>query len=272
MSYLKNRKAFPKEITSYDVMKSLAVLIMIIDHIGYYFFPEEQWFRVVGRMCVPIWFFLIGYAHSRDLSPILWIGGGILIITNVIVGMGLLPLNILFTVLIVRLLLDHVFLRMLKSRIDAFMGWATLLLLLIPTYFLFEYGTVAITLAFIGYIARNKDVLKKEYAFFGMRSHIWVIGASLAFVASQIMFMGYFTPIQMTILCSGLMVIPWLLYKRFQPTVFTTSSMLMSFLGRYTLEIYVVHLILFKVIAALTINADLWMWFDVRPFPPVPIH
>lgn len=274
MTYLVNRKSLPKEITSYDVLKAVAVLLMIVDHIGYYFYPDEQWFRVVGRMCVPIWFFLVGYARSRDFSPILWVGGGILIVSNFVVGMGVLPLNILFTIVFVRVVLDHVFLRMLKSRIDAFMGWLTLMLVLLPTYFLFEYGTAALILAFIGYIARNKDILKKEYGFYGVRSHVWVFGSAFAFFVSQVLFMGYFSPIQYACLFGGLTSMSWGLYCHFEPKTFTTKSYLVSFLGRYTLEIYVVHLMLFKVIAAVTISADSWSWFEfnVFPIPSVPLE
>ena len=40
----------PAEITSYDLLKAAAVIIMIIDHVGYYFFIDEMWWRAVGRI------------------------------------------------------------------------------------------------------------------------------------------------------------------------------------------------------------------------------
>ena len=72
-------KNLPRDLTSYDFLKAVAVLLMVIDHVGFYFYPDQQWFRVFGRLCVPIWFFLIGYARSRDLSLYLW-GGMILLV------------------------------------------------------------------------------------------------------------------------------------------------------------------------------------------------
>ncbi len=47
-------KILPRDLTSYDLLKTLAVILMIIDHVGHHFFPDEMWFRVVGRLCVPI--------------------------------------------------------------------------------------------------------------------------------------------------------------------------------------------------------------------------
>src|SRR5690606_10698014 len=95
-------------LTSYDLIKAAAVLLMIVDHVGYYFFPDQDWFRVFGRMCVPIWFFLIGYARSRDLSLPLWIGLAALVVANMIAGMSIFPLNVLGTMILVRLVLDRV--------------------------------------------------------------------------------------------------------------------------------------------------------------------
>ena len=53
-----NVKTLPTAITSYDLFKTLAVATMLIDHVGIYFFPDELWFRVIGRLSFPIWLFL----------------------------------------------------------------------------------------------------------------------------------------------------------------------------------------------------------------------
>lgn len=262
MSYISNRKEFPKEITSYDVLKAVAVILMIVDHIGYYFFPENMWIRVVGRMCVPMWFFLVGYAKSRDMSPILWVGGALLVVMNPIVGMSLFPLNILFTILFVRWVLDFFVLKMLKSRFDAFMGALALAALFIPTIFMFEYGSSAVALALIGYIARNKD----ELGFTPLRSLIWVTVVTVLFVYSQ-EFLGFtFSHIQNLILVLGIGCVAMLLYTKFEPATVKTKSVIISFLGRYTLEIYVVHLLIFKLIGVSFGLSDI-QWFDFYYLP-----
>ena len=40
-------KALPKDLTSYDLLKSFAVILMILDHIGYCFYPAEMWFQAL---------------------------------------------------------------------------------------------------------------------------------------------------------------------------------------------------------------------------------
>ena len=72
--YYMASKTLPSSITSYDILKTFAVLTMIIDHIGLYFFPDEMWWRVIGRLSFPVWLFLIGYAQSRDIPKLLILG------------------------------------------------------------------------------------------------------------------------------------------------------------------------------------------------------
>lgn len=49
-------------------LKMIAVITMLIDHIGCIFFPEQLLFRAVGRISFPIFCFLIveGFYHTRN--------------------------------------------------------------------------------------------------------------------------------------------------------------------------------------------------------------
>ena len=50
------------------MMKNIAFLSMILDHIGAYFLCQDIWFRVVGRIAIPLFscLVLIGMTHTRS--------------------------------------------------------------------------------------------------------------------------------------------------------------------------------------------------------------
>ena len=65
----KNKSDFSSSFCSfstnfYDWLKVLAVVTMVIDHIGYYLFPDVLGLRLVGRIAFPIFLFLVGVNGS----------------------------------------------------------------------------------------------------------------------------------------------------------------------------------------------------------------
>ncbi|MCQ2570814.1 MAG: conjugal transfer protein TraX [Candidatus Saccharibacteria bacterium] len=50
------------------VLQIIAIVTMVIDHVGCYFFPEQLWLRAIGRMAFPIFAFLLveGFKHTRS--------------------------------------------------------------------------------------------------------------------------------------------------------------------------------------------------------------
>lgn len=51
-----------------DVLKLIALLTMLVDHIGYLFYPHMMIFRTIGRIAFPIFAYQIaeGYQHTSD--------------------------------------------------------------------------------------------------------------------------------------------------------------------------------------------------------------
>ena len=57
----------PKGLNA-SALKYLACLFMLIDHIGFFLFPQYLIFRCIGRLVFPIFAFMIsnGFSHTSD--------------------------------------------------------------------------------------------------------------------------------------------------------------------------------------------------------------
>ncbi len=50
------------------MLKIIAMISMVFDHVGDMFFPGVMWPRMIGRLAMPLFSFCIaeGYIHTRD--------------------------------------------------------------------------------------------------------------------------------------------------------------------------------------------------------------
>jgi hypothetical protein len=64
-----------RAVTTTDVLKFVGVAAFLVDHYGLCFDPGQAWWRLVGRVAAPIFFFLIGFARARSV-PWTWIAYG----------------------------------------------------------------------------------------------------------------------------------------------------------------------------------------------------
>ncbi len=241
----------PKDLTSYDFLKSLVVLTMVIDHIGVFFFPEQMGWRVVGRLSLPIWMFLIGCSNSRDITPMLYWGAVVLFVSDIVFGQGIFPLNILVTIMLVRVLIDYVIQFTLSSFQNMFLGVLALAILVFPTLFMFEYGTQALLFAMFGYMVRNQ----KKIGFSNEAILVFMFVALFVYAAFQKITIGFDT-IEFYTMAAGALLVN-LVLSGFEPKLYPDLSKrlptflieLLKLTGRHTLEIYVIHLVLFKAAA-----------------------
>ena len=91
----------------YDYLKVIAILLMIVDHIGYFLYPDMIELRVIWRWSFPLFFMLIGWNKSTR------IGGGLIFCALAVQGVlrgvsyfkgyDLRQLNILPAVILVKL-------------------------------------------------------------------------------------------------------------------------------------------------------------------------
>lgn len=238
-------------INSYDLLKLFAIITMFIDHMGFFFFPEYSWMRLVGRLSFPCWMFLIGYANTRRLAPDIIAGAVILLVHNIVMGQYILPLNMLITILTVRALLGKFAVNTFRSRALFFASLVISVILAFPSGMIFEYGALAYMAALFGYYIRHRQeiTLKKweitifiaviyfcivivEAIFFGF-SHVEALVYAVLFMA-ELLVLSLFKPKQFIALTN------------YMPSFMVE---VIRFCGRHTLVIYVMHLLVFYFIA-----------------------
>jgi hypothetical protein len=246
-------KILPPTVTTLDLIKCFALICMVIDHIGFYFFPDQMWLRAVGRFGgAPVWFFLIGYAQSRHIPNTWFIGAVILASSDFLLFQHMFPLNVLMTLLFLRLGIDHIMNFLLRSR---YIFWFISILLAfcyMASNMVIEYGTLAVLSAIAGYMARHREKLFElssvtKYDFIGFCVFITIANAMLqtavfGFDQAQFIFVGF-----------GLSVFLYVLVTMKSTTFpqfgFGVMAKSIQYTGRHTLEIYVAHLVIFKVLA-----------------------
>lgn len=245
-------KPLPEAITSYDLLKTLAVVLMVVDHLGYYFFYDDPWWRAVGRVGFPVWFFLVGYSTGRAVPARLIAAAVIVLAANPLVGLALLPLNALFTIIAFRLVLDHLMRFALHGRTRLWAVSAALAAIAMPSCVLTEYGTLGLTTAMFGYLVQHRKTLNNEslvlpFMIFALLSFVIYQQKLYEFTASQ------FTVMALLTTAMHIMIL------QFRPHTFQgmtaacprALTAVIQLCGRSTLEIYVVHLIAFGVLAVM---------------------
>jgi uncharacterized membrane protein len=61
-----------KAVDNTDWLKTVAIILVAVDHFGFFFMEDDAWWSAVGRLAAPSFFFLIGYAQTRTV-PLHWI-------------------------------------------------------------------------------------------------------------------------------------------------------------------------------------------------------
>lgn len=78
-------KADKIRILDGTMLKLIAMVSMVFDHVGDMFFPDTDWMRMVGRIAMPIFAFCIteGYIHTRNKNKYLMRMGVFALISEV---------------------------------------------------------------------------------------------------------------------------------------------------------------------------------------------
>ena len=151
----------------YDYLKIVAVITMIIDHLWYYFFPDQIWMRLVGRIAFPIFLFLVGFSNSYKRRRDIVIMASIIQISMWLgyhyAHIGTFQLNILWAIIGVRLFL---------RRYQYYHKYRLLFIIsimLLGMHFAIEswidYGMLSWFLGIFGFLVRKKIHQKDDSSF-----------------------------------------------------------------------------------------------------------
>ncbi len=250
----------PVPVTTTDLLKLAGLTLVLIDHYGLFFDPNADWWRVVGRGAAPVFFFLIGFAHTRTV-PWMWIVlGAILTALDAFVSNGLedVSLNILFNFALIRLVSPWIERHVLARR----WGLPALAILCVASIplagLLLEYGASGWLWALVGLAAREALVARDAHIR-RLRNMVATIALSAYVVSESIDFefdalqtgalFGLMAGLTAAFLHFRRVDAPW----RF-PALLSRS---LHWIGRRSLEIYAVSLFIMQSLGyALDIGVD----------------
>lgn len=144
-------------------IKVIAIIAMVVDHVGYVFFPEELWMRIIGRLAFPLFCWLLAqgafftsnvYKYMFRLLLVGIVSQIIYFLLFIDFNWSTWSFNVFFT-----LLTGLIAIQLLKSRWNiAYKIPALILLLLISEMLKFEYGLYGVLIILVFYIFRNSII------------------------------------------------------------------------------------------------------------------
>ncbi|GEM_PF-1048072 len=246
------------EVNSHDLVKVLAISTMVIDHIGRFFLDNNVWFRVVGRMAAPLFFFLVGYSGSyRFKSHILLYGFALSMINYLTTPsftiyqhiQGIVPLNILVSFTLIKALLSKFTPAKLPTEFLIVL-LSILMFFSLPTYFLIEYGTLGLCYAI------GARLLNQGHRF----RYVWIcvtVGVHFCYEAVMLLVLNAGVSTRLIPLAAGLLAVVFLanlvIFLNYNLRIFKINQRylrtLALYVSRYSLEVYFFHLSAFMIIS-----------------------
>ena len=225
-------------LTRWDALKLAALLLMFIDHAGYFFYGDEQWIRGIGRACAPIFLFLAGFAPHYRFDRKLALLAALLTASDWLVAAGPNTLNILWTIIVVRMILSW-----LEHRGNYALRlheWVIGALAMLPLVLVFQYGPLALLFALSGYVFKHHTHYAPKTPQYFMLVVIGLYGIAVALLSQ-------FTLLTSAIMGASLIMMALLMgwFVRAPKATLPCPAPLAAFLracSRHTAIIYVAHL------------------------------
>jgi hypothetical protein len=238
----------PRAVDNTDWLKTAAIILVAVDHTGYFFIEDADWWSVFGRLAAPPFFFLLGYARTRTV-PLYWIWLGVILtlLDSWNTGWTWVAPNILLSFALIRIARPYV--QILLQR----HGW-TAFVLLVPVLFavlpiaanIVDYGAEGWLWALFGlcqcmYVDRANVLIPNVGL---MRLLACVVAAVVYVWQEQLVF--WFSQVQLaTVILSVCVLSLGLCLFRRGPSCIQPPEPIagaLRFIGRRTLEIYAIQL------------------------------
>ncbi|AFC71018.1 TraX family protein [Rickettsia australis] len=148
-----------------DLLKTLAIIAMSIDHVGLYLYPELTVMRIIGRTAMPIFCFFAGYNfHDKPKTRIIICGVLLQIYTTVLFK------QFLTTHILISIYLGQWYIYYFRNSLTRFFysGYYHVVIMVILWYIswaLIDYGTLVIAIMILGFIAKHEQVNLKLCGF-----------------------------------------------------------------------------------------------------------
>ena len=251
-------------VNNADWLKTAAIIFVVVDHIGYFFIDDAQWWTAFGRIAAPIFFFLLGYAHSLTI-PLRWISLGLVLTlldswNNYWTWVA--P-NILFSLAFIRFARPYVLRRLQHDRWVSFTVLILILLMVLPIIGdMVEYGAEGWLWALVGLCQRmyvdgksstglDGTGQKPEVPVQGVNQN-WGLKRVLACSIAAIVYVWQeqiefeFSEFQLAVVVLGVGLLSyWLCVFVRGPSCVQPPeriSVPLHYIGRHTLEIYAIQL------------------------------
>jgi len=246
-----------------DWLKTAAIILVAVDHIGYFFMEDDTWWSVFGRLAAPTFFFLMGYAQTRTIpSYWIWLGVILTLLDSSNNNWSWVAPNILLSFALIRLARPHV--QMLVQHYY----WAGLALVVCVLFValpiagkIVDYGAEGWLWALFGLCQRmyvdksaidvhgaaqtpvpfghvvteNANLMRLLTCFLAMVVYVWQEQREYSFPQ---------TPFAVFVLGIGVLSLSLCLFHRAASRIQPPKAMagVLRFIGRHTLEIYAIQL------------------------------
>ena len=255
----------PKAVDNTDWLKTVAIILVSVDHIGYFFIADDQWWSTFGRLAAPVFFFLLGYSNSRKV-PLnwIWLGISLTLLDSWNADWTSMSPNILLSLALIRLARPYVQTLVRHRGFPAFVLIVSALILVLPIAgTIVEYGSEGWLWALFGLYQRMYNDSRSDSGVtgatqgpapktgnLGLMRLLACLAAAVIYVwQEQMEFLFPQVHFTALILGVGALSLSLCLFlrgpSRIQPP--EPIAIALRFIGRHTLEIYAIQLAGFEL-------------------------